>query len=132
MLFHIASCAWETAESTAEFSEMVLQASNPDSVLVAIHDSARPLVTINDVRRCLKDGVEVRICLNRNHSIVSCNHIDTRNGADTILAPKNHGSRQPCLHACMQDVALMCQFLYAGGCCSARSASEAHNKGGGQ
>ncbi|KAK9908971.1 hypothetical protein WJX75_005450 [Coccomyxa subellipsoidea] len=34
-------------------------ASNPDSVLVAIHDSARPLVTINDVRRCLKDGLEV-------------------------------------------------------------------------
>ncbi|BDA41408.1 2-C-methyl-D-erythritol 4-phosphate cytidylyltransferase [Coccomyxa sp. Obi] len=34
-------------------------ASNPDSVLVAIHDSARPLVTKADVRRCLRDGLEV-------------------------------------------------------------------------
>ena len=44
------------------FSHIVnklMQASNPDSVLVAIHDSARPLVTKADVRRCLHDGLEV-------------------------------------------------------------------------
>ena len=33
--------------------------SSQDAALVAIHDSARPLVKAEDVRKCLKDALEV-------------------------------------------------------------------------
>ena len=36
------------------------QASNQEAALVAIHDSARPLVKAEDVKRCLEDALEVR------------------------------------------------------------------------
>ena len=39
---------------------MPTQASNRESALVAIHDSARPLVRQEDVERCLQDGMLVR------------------------------------------------------------------------
>ena len=38
-----------------------LQVSNQDAALVAIHDSARPLVKADDVRKCLEDALEVRL-----------------------------------------------------------------------
>ena len=34
--------------------------SSQDAALVAIHDSARPLVKAEDVRKCLGDALEVR------------------------------------------------------------------------
>ncbi len=39
---------------------MPAQAIRPAAELVAIHDSARPLVEEADVRRCLLDALEVR------------------------------------------------------------------------
>lgn len=36
------------------------QACSPGATLVAIHDSARPLVKEADVQRCLQDALEVQ------------------------------------------------------------------------
>ncbi len=39
-----------------------LQAISDDALLVAIHDSARPLVTAEDASRCMLDGLQVLPC----------------------------------------------------------------------
>lgn len=43
-----------------------MQVIRPEAALVAIHDSARPLVQADDVRKCLLDALQarlLRICL---------------------------------------------------------------------
>ena len=41
-----------------------VQAIRPGAELVAIHDSARPLVTADDTRRCCQDALEVLLGFN--------------------------------------------------------------------
>ena len=39
-----------------------MQAIRPDAALVAIHDSARPLVQADDVQKCLLDALQATPC----------------------------------------------------------------------
>ena len=50
------------AEITGLFNAVIgaVQASMPNASVVAIHDSARPLINPQDAIRCMEEGLEVR------------------------------------------------------------------------
>jgi hypothetical protein len=97
------------------------QASDAGSVLVAIHDSARPLVRQEDVRRCFADALEVRQLRLDPHTLKA--HMHVMGQLQIHQEPRVREGRP--------SGVISCAWRSAGGGCSAGSACEAHHQGGG-